>query len=182
MKRRKLGNTGFEILPLALGGNVFRWTIADVTSFKILDAFIAAGFNFVDTADIYAKWVPGNKGGESETITGNWLKKRRKRSEVIVATKDGMEVAPDKKGLSAAYIFHALEDSLKRLRTAYIDLYQAHKDDPEIPLEETLGAFGKLMQEAKSEQSALGIIAGRVCCRRWKLARSVAACLPDVAA
>jgi len=149
MKRRKLGNTGFEILPLALGGNVFGWTIDELSSFKILDAFIAAGFNFVDTADVYAKWVPGNKGGESETIIGNWLKKSRKRSEVIVATKVGMEMAPDKKGLSAAYIFRAVEDSLKRLQTDYIDLYQAHKDDPETPLEETLGAFGKLMKEGK---------------------------------
>jgi aryl-alcohol dehydrogenase-like predicted oxidoreductase len=149
MKRRKLGNTGFEIVPLALGGNVFGWTIDELTSFKILDAFIAAGFNFVDTADVYAKWVPGNQGGESETIIGNWLKKSRKRSEVIVATKVGMEMAPDKKGLSAAYIFRAVEDSLKRLQTDYIDLYQAHKDDPETQLEETLGAFGKLMQEGK---------------------------------
>jgi aryl-alcohol dehydrogenase-like predicted oxidoreductase len=149
MKRRKLGNTGFEILPLALGGNVFGWTIDELSSFKILDAFIAAGFNFVDTADVYAKWVAGNKGGESETIIGNWLKKSRKRSEVIVATKVGMEMAPDKKGLSAAYIFRAVEDSLKRLQTDYIDLYQAHKDDPETPLEETLGAFGKLMKEGK---------------------------------
>ncbi|MGD0545907.1 MAG: aldo/keto reductase [Candidatus Acidiferrales bacterium] len=149
MKRRKLGNTGFELSPLALGGNVFGWTIDETTSFKILDAFIAEGFNFVDTADIYAKWVPGNKGGESETIIGKWLKKSGKRSKVIVATKVGMEMAPDKKGLSAAYIFRAVEDSLKRLQTDHIDLYQAHKDDPDTPLEETLGAFGKLMKDGK---------------------------------
>jgi aryl-alcohol dehydrogenase-like predicted oxidoreductase len=149
MKRRKLGNTGFELSPLALGGNVFGWTIDETTSFKILDAFIAEGFNFVDTADIYAKWVPGNKGGESETIIGKWLKKSGKRSKVIVATKVGMEMAPDKKGLSAAYIFRAVEDSLKRLQTDHIDLYQAHKDDPGTPLEETLGAFGKLMKDGK---------------------------------
>jgi aryl-alcohol dehydrogenase-like predicted oxidoreductase len=149
MKRRKLGNTGFELPPLALGGNVFGWTIDETTSFKILDAFIAEGFNFVDTADIYAKWVPGNKGGESETIIGKWLKKSGKRSKVIVATKVGMEMAPDKKGLSAAYIFRAVEDSLKRLQTDHIDLYQAHKDDPGTPLEETLGAFGKLMKDGK---------------------------------
>jgi aryl-alcohol dehydrogenase-like predicted oxidoreductase len=149
MKRRKLGNTGFEISPLALGGNVFGWTIDEPASFKILDAFVAAGFNFIDTADIYAKWVPGNKGGESETIIGNWLKKSGKRSEVIVATKVGMEMAPDKKGLSAAYIFRAVEDSLKRLQTDHIDLYQAHKDDPDTPLEETLGAFGKLIKDGK---------------------------------
>jgi aryl-alcohol dehydrogenase-like predicted oxidoreductase len=149
MKRRKLGNTGFEISPLALGGNVFGWTIDEPASFKILDAFVAAGFNFIDTADIYAKWVPGNKGGESETIIGNWLKKSGKRSEVIVATKVGIEMAPDKKGLSAAYIFRAVEDSLKRLQTDHIDLYQAHKDDPDTPLEETLGAFGKLIKDGK---------------------------------
>jgi aryl-alcohol dehydrogenase-like predicted oxidoreductase len=149
MKRRKLGNTGFEISPLALGGNVFGWTIDEPTSFRILDAFIAAGFNLVDTADMYAKWVPSNKGGESETIIGNWLKKSGKRSEVIVATKVGMEMAPDKKGLSAAYIFRAVEDSLKRLQTDHIDLYQAHKDDPDTPLEETLGAFGKLIKDGK---------------------------------
>ncbi len=149
MKRRKLGNTGFEISPLALGGNVFGWTIDEAASFKILDAFIAAGFNLVDTADIYAQWVPGNRGGESETIIGNWLKKSGKRSEVIVATKVGMEMAPDKKGLSAAYIFRAVEDSLKRLQTDHIDLYQAHKDDPDTPLEGTLEAFGKLMKDGK---------------------------------
>jgi aryl-alcohol dehydrogenase-like predicted oxidoreductase len=149
MKRRKLGNTGFELPPLALGGNVFGWTLDETTSFKILDAFIAEGFNFVDTADIYAKWVPGNKGGESETIIGKWLKKSGKRSKVIVATKVGMEMAPDKNGLSAAYIFRAVADSLKRLQTDHIDLYQAHKDDPGTPLEETLGAFGKLMKDGK---------------------------------
>lgn len=149
MKKRKLGNTGFEISPLALGGNVFGWTIDEPTSFELLDAFVAAGFNFIDTADVYAKWVPGNKGGESETIIGNWLKKRGKRSEAIVATKAGMEMAPDKKGLSAAYIFRAVEDSLKRLQTDHIDLYQGHKDDPDTPLEETLEAFGKLLKDGK---------------------------------
>jgi aryl-alcohol dehydrogenase-like predicted oxidoreductase len=149
MKKRKLGNTGFEISPLALGGNVFGWTIDEPTSFTILDAFVAAGFNFIDTADVYAKWVPGNQGGESETIIGNWLKKSGKRSEAIVATKVGIEMAPDKKGLSAAYILRAVEDSLKRLQTDHIDLYQAHKDDPDTPLEETLEAFGKLLKDGK---------------------------------
>jgi len=149
MKRRKLGNTGFEISPLALGGNVFGWTIDEPASFKILDAFVAAGFHLVDTADIYAKWVPGNKGGESETIIGNWLRKSGKRSEVLLATKVGMEMGPPKKGLSAAYISRAVEDSLKRLQTDYIDLYQAHKDDPDTALEETLQAFGKLMKAGK---------------------------------
>src|SRR6202167_4594711 len=110
MKRRKLGNTGFEILPLALGGNVFGWTIDELSSFKILDAFIAAGFNFVDTADVYAKWVPGNKGGESETIIGNWLKARGNRDKIVLATKLGIEMAPGKKGLSRAYMQTAVED------------------------------------------------------------------------
>jgi len=149
MKRRKLGNTGIEISSLALGGNVFGWTIDEPMSFRILDAFIAAGFNFIDTADMYSKWVPGNKGGESETIIGNWLKKSGKRSEVVLATKVGMEMGPDEKGLSAAYIFQAVENSLKRLQTDHIDLYQAHKDDRDTPLEETLEAFGKLIKEGK---------------------------------
>jgi aryl-alcohol dehydrogenase-like predicted oxidoreductase len=149
MKKRRLGNTGFEISPLALGGNVFGWTIDEPTSFEILDAFVAAGFNFIDTADVYAKWVSGNKGGESETIIGDWLKKSGKRSEAIVATKVGMEMAPDKKGLSAAYIFRAVEDSLKRLQADHIDLYQAHNDDPDTPFEETLEAFGKLLKDGK---------------------------------
>jgi aryl-alcohol dehydrogenase-like predicted oxidoreductase len=149
MKRRKLGNTGLEISSLALGGNVFGWTIDEPMSFRIFDAFIAAGFNFIDTADMYSKWVPGNKGGESETIIGNWLKKSGKRSEVVLATKVGMEMGPDEKGLSAAYIFQALENSLKRLQTDHIDLYQAHKDDRDTPLEETLEALGKLIKEGK---------------------------------
>lgn len=118
-------------------------------AFQILDAFVAAGFNLVDTADIYSRWAPGNKGGESETILGNWLKRSGNRDKLLVATKVGMELAPDKKGLAKAYILRAAEDSLKRLQTDRIDLYQAHQDDPNTPLEETLSAFAQLIEQGK---------------------------------
>lgn len=149
MQKRKLGNTGFEIAPLALGGNVFGWTADEPTSFKLLDAFVDKGFNLIDTADIYSHWVPGHKGGESETIIGKWLKKSGKRNNVVIATKVGMAMGENKKGLSAPYIRHAVEDSLRRLQTDYIDLYQAHKDDPDTPLAETLGAFDELVRAGK---------------------------------
>jgi aryl-alcohol dehydrogenase-like predicted oxidoreductase len=149
MTRRKLGNSGLEIATLAFGGNVFGWTADEATSFKLLDAFIGAGFNFVDTADVYSKWAPGNRGGESETIIGKWLKQSGKRQQVIIATKAGMEMGPGKKGLSKAYLKEAAEASLKRLQTDYIDLYQAHADDPETPFEETFEAFGELIKEGK---------------------------------
>jgi aryl-alcohol dehydrogenase-like predicted oxidoreductase len=149
MQKRKLGKTGFEVAPLALGGNVFGWTAGEPTSFKLLDSFIDSGFNLVDTADIYSHWVPGHKGGESETIIGKWLKQSGKRSKVVLATKVGMAMGEDKKGLSAAYIRQAVEDSLRRLQTDYIDLYQSHKDDPTTPLEETLRAFGDLIDQGK---------------------------------
>ena len=150
-QKRKLGNSGIEVLPLCLGGNVFGWTADESTSFKILDAFLEAGFNFVDTADVYSKWVPGNQGGESETIIGNWMRQRRNRDKMIVGTKCGhvMGMGEGKKGLSKRYIPQAAEDSLRRLQTDYIDLYQAHQDDPETPLEETLDAFAHLMKEGK---------------------------------
>jgi len=131
------------------GGNVFGWTVDEPTSFALLDAFVAAGFNFIDTADGYSNWHPGNKGGESETIIGKWLKQRGNRDRVLIATKVGWEIAPDKKGLSKAYILKAAEDSLKRLQTDYIDLYQSHKDDPETPQEETLEAYAQLIQQGK---------------------------------
>lgn len=149
MTKRKLGNSGLEIAPLVFGGNVFGWTADEATSFKLLDAFIEAGFNFVDTADVYSKWVPGNHGGESETIIGKWLERSGKRQQVLIATKVGMEMGPGKKGLSKRYIKQAAEDSLKRLQTDYIDLYQAHTDDPETPFEETFEAFGELVKEGK---------------------------------
>ncbi len=147
--KRKLGNSGLEIAPLALGGNVFGWTIDEPTSFQILDAFVGAGFDFIDTADVYSAWKPGNQGGESETVIGNWVKKRGNRSSVLIATKVGMELGPGKKGLSKAYILRAAEDSLRRLQTDSIDLYQSHRDDPETPLEETFEAYDQLIKEGK---------------------------------
>jgi aryl-alcohol dehydrogenase-like predicted oxidoreductase len=149
MKTRKLGGSGLEVSPICLGGNVFGWTADEPTSFGILDAFVGAGFNFVDTADVYSRWVPGHKGGESETVVGNWFKRSGKRKNVILATKVGMELGPDQKGLSKVYILRAVEDSLKRLQTDYIDLYQSHKDDPNAPLEETLEAYQQLIKEGK---------------------------------
>lgn len=149
MAKRKLGNSGLEVSPLAFGGNVFGWTANEATSFKLLDAFVDFGFNFIDTADVYSKYAPANKGGESETIIGKWLKRSGARSKVIIATKVGMEMGPDKKGLSKAYILRAVEDSLKRLQTDYIDLYQSHTDDPQTPLEETLNAFSELIKQGK---------------------------------
>ena len=149
LTKRKLGNSGLEIAPIMFGGNVFGWTIDEATSFRLLDAFVAAGFNAVDTADVYSKWAPGNKGGESETIIGKWLKHSDKRQQVIIATKVGSEMGPGKKGLSKRYILAAVEDSLQRLQTDYIDLYQSHVDDPDTPLDETLEAYAQLIQQGK---------------------------------
>lgn len=147
--KRKLGLSDLMVSPLTLGGNVFGWTLDEAASFKILDAFVESGFNFIDTADVYSSWAPGNKGGESETIIGNWLKKTGKRKEVIIATKLGFEMGPGEKGLSANYMKQAVEASLKRLRTDYIDLYQSHSDDAETPVEETMSAFNQLIKEGK---------------------------------
>src|SRR5258708_18091547 len=149
LSRRKLGNSGLEISPIVFGGNVFGWTADEATSFRLLDAFVAAGFNAVDTADVYSKWVPGNKGGESETIIGKWLKRSGNRQRVIIATKVGSEMGPGKKGLSKSYILAAVEDSLQRLQTDYIDLYQSHIDDAETPLDETLEANAQLNHQGK---------------------------------
>ena len=138
-----------EVSPLAFGGNIFGWTVDEPTSFRLLDAFVAAGFNFIDTADVYSKWVPGNKGGESESILGNWFKSSGNRQQVVIATKVGMEMGPGQKGLSKAYILRAAEESLKRLQTDYIDLYQSHIDDAETPLTETLEAYAQLVKQGK---------------------------------
>jgi aryl-alcohol dehydrogenase-like predicted oxidoreductase len=146
---RPLGSSGIEVSPLCLGGNVFGWTIGETASFAVLDAFVEAGLNFLDTADVYSKWAPGNQGGESETIIGKWLKRSGTRQRVVIATKVGMEMAPDKKGLSKAYILRAAEDSLTRLQTDYIDLYQSHADDFTAPLEETLEAYQQLIRQGK---------------------------------
>ena len=149
MIKRRLGNSGFEVAPWALGGNVFGWTADEATSFKLLDAFVDAGLNLIDTADVYSKWIPGHVGGESETIIGNWLAKRGGRHKVVIATKLGVEMAPGEQGLSRAYILRAVERSLSRLKTDYIDLYQAHRDDADTPIEETLSAFGELIKAGK---------------------------------
>ena len=149
MKRRKLGNSGLEVAPLAIGGNVFGWTADEPTSFRLLDAFVAAGCNLIDTADVYWWWVPGNKGGESETVLGKWMKAGGNRRKVLIATKVGKEMGADRKGLSKSYILRAAEDSLRRLRTDCIDLYQSHEDDPGTPLEETMEAYAQLIRQGK---------------------------------
>ena len=149
MKKRKLGNSGLEVAPLALGGNVFGWTADEPTSFRILDAFVAAGCNLIDTADLYSRWVPGHRGGESETLLGKWLRRSGNRGKVLIATKVGMEMGPDRKGLSKPYILRAAEDSLRRLQTGYIDLYQSHTDDFGTPMEETLEAYAQLIRQGK---------------------------------
>src|SRR5260221_6591792 len=125
LNKRKLGNSGLEIAPIVFGGNVFGWTAEEATSFRLLDAFVAGGFNAVDTADVYSKWVPGNKGGESETIIGKLLKRSGNRQRVIIATQVGSVMGPGKKGLSKGYNLAAVEDSLKRMQNDYIDLYQS---------------------------------------------------------
>ncbi|OAI52673.1 alcohol dehydrogenase [Planctomyces sp. SCGC AG-212-M04] len=149
MQLRPLGTTGFNIAPLALGGNVFGWTADEATSFAILDRFVDAGFNLVDTADVYSRWAPGHQGGESETVLGKWFKKSGKRSKIILATKVGLELGPDRKGLSKRWIKTAVEDSLGRLQTDVIDLYQSHQDDESTPLEETLGTYDELIKAGK---------------------------------
>ena len=149
MKKRKLGNTGLGIAPLVFGGNIFGWTVDQSTSFKLLDAFVAAGFNSVDTADMYSKWVSGHTGGESETIIGEWMKRSGNRDKIIVATKVGMDMGEGRKGLSKSHILRSAEESLKRLQTDYIDLYQSHTDDPETPFEETLSAYAQLIKQGK---------------------------------
>jgi len=149
MEKRQLGNTGLHVYPITFGGNVFGWTIDKKKSFEILDAFTGAGFNFIDTADVYSRWAPGNEGGESETIIGNWMKKQGNREKLIIATKVGSDMGSGKKDLSKKYILKAAEDSLKRLQTDYIDLYQTHWDDQATPIEETLEAYAQLIKEGK---------------------------------
>ncbi len=149
MRKRKLGNSGLEVSALALGGNVFGWTADEATSFRVLDAFLAAGGNLIDTADMYSIWVPGHRGGESETLIGRWMKRRGNRNEVVLATKVGKEMGPGRKGLSKHYILRAVEDSLRRLQTDRIDLYQSHEDDPDTSLEETMEVFGQLVRQGK---------------------------------
>ncbi|TWI58543.1 aryl-alcohol dehydrogenase-like predicted oxidoreductase [Pseudomonas duriflava] len=149
MSLRQLGSSELRVSPLAFGGNVFGWTVDEATSFTLLDGLVDAGLNFIDTADTYSRWAPGNKGGESETIIGKWLKKSGKRDHVVIATKVGMEMGDGKKGLRAEYIQRAVDDSLQRLQIDCIDLYQAHIDDTDTPLEETLQAFARLIEQGK---------------------------------
>lgn len=147
MHYRSLGSTGIEIAPLVFGGNVFGWTCDTSRSHALLDRFVELGLNCIDTADLYSAWVPGNKGGESEIIIGEWLKARGGRDKIVLSTKVGMW--EKRKGLSAANIETALEDSLKRLNTDYIDVYFAHIDDPDTPLEQTLRTFERLIKSGK---------------------------------
>jgi aryl-alcohol dehydrogenase-like predicted oxidoreductase len=149
LTHRTLGRTTIAVPPIVFGGNVFGWTVDEPASFALLDALLDAGLNAIDTADMYSTWVPGHVGGESETIIGNWLKSRGGRDRVVIATKVGMDLGGGKSGLSKAWIVRAVEDSLRRLQTDYIDLYQAHRDDADTPLEETLAAFAELIAAGK---------------------------------
>jgi aryl-alcohol dehydrogenase-like predicted oxidoreductase len=149
MVDRTLGRSKLQLPPIVFGANVFGWTADEATSFRLLDALVDAGLTAIDTADVYSAWVPGHQGGESETVIGNWLKQRGGRARIILATKVGMKMGSGDQGLSRAWIMRAVDASLSRLQTDYIDLYQAHKDDPETPLEETLGAFADLVQQGK---------------------------------
>jgi aryl-alcohol dehydrogenase-like predicted oxidoreductase len=149
MQKRKLGSTGFEVAPLAFGGNVFGWTADEATSFKLLDAFVAAGFNLIDTADSYSRWATGHQGGESETVIGRWIAQRGRHDDVIIATKVGSDMGQGHKVLRKDYILQAAEASLKRLQVDCIDLYQSHWDDENTPFEETLAAYDQLLRQGK---------------------------------
>ena len=149
MERRKLGNTGFSAAPLAFGGNVFGWTADEPTSFQLLDAFVGAGFNLIDTADSYSRWAPGHTGGESEAIIGRWIAQRGRHDDVVIATKVGSDMGLGYKCLRADYIMKAAEDSLRRLNVDAIDLYQSHWDDDKTPFEETLEVYSRLIKQGK---------------------------------
>ncbi len=151
MLMRTLGRTDMQVAALCLGGNVFGWTTDEQTSFAVLDAYVEGGGNFIDTADTYSTWGPGHEGGESETVLGRWMSTRKNRDRIIIATKLGsrMNNDPHRQGLSRQYMLKAVEDSLRRLQTDYIDLYQAHRDDLDTPLEETLATFNELVQQGK---------------------------------
>jgi aryl-alcohol dehydrogenase-like predicted oxidoreductase len=149
MQRRNLGSSGFDVAPLALGGNVFGWTADEVTSFRLLDAFVDAGFNLIDTADSYSRWVPGHQGGESETIIGRWIARRGRHDDVVIATKVGSDMGLGTTCLRKHYILQAAEQSLRRLQVEAIDLYQSHWDDPTTPFDETLEAYARLIEQGK---------------------------------
>lgn len=174
---RALGRSALQVSPLCFGGNVFGWTVGQPTSFALLDAWLGAGMNFVDTADVYSRWVPGHTGGESETIIGQWLQKSGKRQQLVLATKLGKDMGDGKVGLHPKYIKQAVDASLQRLQTDYIDLYQTHDDDPNIPFEDVLGTLGDLIQAGKvraigaSNYSAERLAAALDCSERHGLAR-----------
>ncbi|MDB5881010.1 MAG: NADP-dependent oxidoreductase protein [Ramlibacter sp.] len=149
MQYRPLGRSALMVSPLCFGGNVFGWTADERTSFSLLDAWVDAGFNFIDTADVYSRWVPGHSGGESETVIGRWLAQGGRRDKVVIATKVGSDMGEGRTGLAPARIRQAVEDSLQRLQVDCIDLYQAHRDDSDTPLEDTLEAFAALIKEGK---------------------------------
>ena len=148
-QRRRLGRSDLMVSKLCLGGNVFGWTANEAVSLRLLDQFADAGLNFIDTADVYSRWIAGHVGGESETLIGKWLRARGERDKVVIATKVGSDMGPRRKGLSARWIAEAVEDSLRRLQTDYIDLYQSHVDDPDTPVEETLKAYDALVRAGK---------------------------------
>ncbi len=149
MQLRRLGRSDLMVPPICFGGNVFGWTADEATSFALLDAMVERGMTFIDTADVYSRWVQGNKGGESEAIIGRWLKTRGGRDKLVIATKVGMDMGEGRTGLAPAYIARAVEDSLRRLQTDYIDLYQSHRDDEETPIEATLEAYARLIEHGK---------------------------------
>ena len=149
MQLRSLGRSGLQVSPLCFGGNVFGWTADEATSFALLDAWVDAGFNFIDTADVYSRWAPGHTGGESESVIGRWLKRSGKRHRIVLATKVGKDMGDGKVGLRPAYIRQAVEASLQRLQTDHIDLYQSHDDDTTVPLADTLGAYADLIRAGK---------------------------------
>ena len=149
MEKRRLGNSDLYTAPIVFGGNVFGWTADKKQSFELLDAFFDLGFNAIDTADVYSRWVEGNEGGESETIIGTWMKKRGNRNKVLVITKVGSDMGQGKIDLSKDYILEAVDRSLERLQTDYLDLYLTHWDDELPPVEETLEAYGKLIEAGK---------------------------------
>ncbi|MEW6640814.1 MAG: aldo/keto reductase [Pseudomonadota bacterium] len=149
MKQRALGRSGLSVPPLCFGCNVFGWTVDEAASFRLLDTVVDHGLTFLDTADVYSRWVPGHSGGESETIIGKWMKARGNRERIILATKVGADMGDGRIGLKPDYIARAVEDSLRRLQTDTIDLYQSHKDDEATPQEETLAAYDKLIKAGK---------------------------------